>query len=202
MSAVKFTFDTSFADAAAESRAKERARKTYSAEEIDALLAAARDEGRRHGDTIAMQQMASAIAQLSSAIVSAIETLDAEIETVRADAAHLALCAAKTLAGAALAAVPEAEVLETLKTALHHAIGEQRVVVRTDAALAQRLEKDAAEIAHHEGYEGRIQFVADPALGGADCRIEWRGGGIERSHRAIESALSGLIARRFASSKE
>ena len=32
---------------------------------------------------------------------------------------------------------------------------------------------------------------------GADCRIEWRGGGSERSEAAIESAIGALITRYF-----
>ena len=140
--------------------------------------------------------------QLAAAVASAIHTMDDELEQVRAESAMLALAAAKTLAGAALSAVPEAEILDALRGALHQAIGEPRVVVRTNAALAQRLEQGAAEIANHEGYDGRVHFVADPALHGADCRIEWRGGGIECAHGAIESTLSDLIARRFAQAKE
>jgi flagellar assembly protein FliH len=57
-----------------------------------------------------------------------------------------------------------------------------------------------AEIAHEEGYEGRVLVVPDPAIRGADCRIEWRGGGAERSESAIEEALAALIARRFSQS--
>ena len=41
----------------------------------------------------------------------------------------------------------------------------------------------------------------DPTISGADCRIEWRGGGSERSEAAIEAALDALIARRFSSLK-
>jgi flagellar assembly protein FliH len=40
-------------------------------------------------------------------------------------------------------------------------------------------------------------IAADPAMTGADCRIEWRGGGAERSEQAIEDALTALIAHRF-----
>ena len=44
-------------------------------------------------------------------------------------------------------------------------------------------------------------LAADPAIAGADCRIEWRGGGSERSEAAIEAALDALIARRFSTLK-
>ncbi len=40
-------------------------------------------------------------------------------------------------------------------------------------------------------------IAADPAMQGADCRIEWRGGGAERSEQTIEEALNALIVRRF-----
>ena len=48
------------------------------------------------------------------------------------------------------------------------------------------------------GYEGRVLVAADPLIHGADCRIEWRGGGSERSEAAIQTALETLITRRFA----
>jgi flagellar assembly protein FliH len=40
-------------------------------------------------------------------------------------------------------------------------------------------------------------IAADPAMQGADCRIEWRGGGAERREQTIEDALTALIVRRF-----
>jgi flagellar assembly protein FliH len=63
--------------------------------------------------------------------------------------------------------------------------------------VAERLTVRAGEIAHEEGFDGRVQVSADPALKRADCRIEWRGGGAERAAAAIEIALEELIARNF-----
>jgi flagellar assembly protein FliH len=62
------------------------------------------------------------------------------------------------------------------------------------------MEPKISAIAHEEGYEGRVMIAADPAIRGADCRIEWRGGGSERSEAAIEAALDVLIERRFPTS--
>jgi len=59
------------------------------------------------------------------------------------------------------------------------------------------LEPRLNDIAHEEGYEGRVLIAADPAMTGADCRIEWRGGGAERSETVIEDALNALISRHF-----
>ena len=120
-----------------------------------------------------------------------------EIEAIRAEAATLAFVAAKKIAGAALHAAPESEIAEALAAALHQAIGEPRVTVKTSPLLAEKIEAKTAAIAAEQGFEGRIHFVPDAQLNGADCRIEWRGGGVERSHRLIENALADLIARRF-----
>jgi len=71
------------------------------------------------------------------------------------------------------------------------------VVVKTAPVLAHKIAERADAIAQQEGFEGRMQFVADDGLADADCRIEWRGGGIERAQAAIEKALTDLVARRF-----
>jgi flagellar assembly protein FliH len=71
------------------------------------------------------------------------------------------------------------------------------VIVTTAPLLAHKIQERADDIAHHQGYEGRMQFVPDDGMANADCRIEWRGGGIERAQSAIESALADLMARRF-----
>ena len=47
-------------------------------------------------------------------MLAAIEAMDGEVERVRAEAASLALAAAKKLAGAALDHAPEAEIAEAL----------------------------------------------------------------------------------------
>ena len=195
--AVKFTFDTDFDTGGGDPHADARARKSYTLDEIETLKREAREEGRRDGDVRATQAVAASISQVAAAVLSAIQAMDAEIEIIRSEAAALAVAAAKSLAGKALSLNPEPEIAEALHAALHQAIGEARVVVKTSPVLADRIQERANEIALQEGYEGRMQFVADGALRNADCRIEWRGGGIERAQATIEQALDDLVARRF-----
>jgi flagellar assembly protein FliH len=195
---VKFTFDTHFdGDNPKNKKSEVRSRKSYSAEEIDAMKCEAREEGRTDGDVLASHAIAASIGQVAAAVHAAIQAMDGEIECIRAEAAGLAIAAAKKLAHAALATAPEVEIEEALRVALHQAIGEPRVVVTTAPVLARRIQERADEIAHQEGYEGRVQFVPDDGMANADCRIEWRGGGIERAQSTIESALADLMARRF-----
>ena len=80
---------------------------------------------------------------------------------------------------------------------MHQAIGEPRLTLRAAPQVAEALNDRIAEIAHEEGFDGRVQISADPALANADCRIEWRGGGAERAEAALEAAIDTLIARHF-----
>src|SRR4029077_13711464 len=195
---VKFTFDTHFDGPEPRNEKSEvRSRKSYSAEEIDAMKHEAREEGRADGDVRANHAIAASSGRAAAALLAAIEAMDGEIECIRAEAAGLAIVAAKKLAHAALASAPEIENEEALRAALHQAIGEPRVIVTTSPLIAHKIQERADDIAHHQGYEGRMQFKPDDGMANADCRIEWRGGGVEREQSAIESALADLLARRF-----
>jgi flagellar assembly protein FliH len=195
----KFTFDTEFLGS--EDRrapaARARQKQTLTIEELDNLKTLARLEGENNAQARATEAMERTIAVLSQSVRAALEQSQSEIETVREEAAQLALAMASKIASAALAALPAAEVEAALRKAMHQAIGEPRITLRTSAQVAEVLEPAMAEIAHQEGYEGRVMVAADPGLSTGDCRIEWRGGGAERSAKRIEDALAALIAHRF-----
>jgi flagellar assembly protein FliH len=195
----KFTFDTVF-DAqndAVSDAAKARQKKSLTQGEIDALRAEARAEGLKAGEIRAAEAVAAAANETANALRTVLQRSSADIEIVRAEAAKLALVAARTLARLALDAMPASEVENVLRESLHQAIGEPRVLLRASPQVAEALQSRLADIAHEEGYEGRVQISADPNIRGADCRIEWRGGGAERSEAALEAALAELIARHF-----
>ena len=201
-SARKFTFDTEFAggeDRPTES-ARARQKKTLTTEELESLQALARSEGENNAQARAIETLERTIAALTISVRAALETSHAEIEAVRDDAAKLALAMARRIAPAALAALPAGDVEIALRQAMHQAIAEPRITLRAAPQVTEVLEPRLADIAHEEGYDGRVMIAADPSMTGADCRIEWRGGGAERSEQAIEDALTALIAHRFSHS--
>jgi flagellar assembly protein FliH len=195
----KFTFDTEFAGG--EDRrapaAQARQKQTLTSEELENLKTLARHEGASGAQIRAAEALERGIAALTISVRAALDTSRAEIETLRDEAARLALAMARKIAPAALAALPAGDVEIALRQAMHQAIAEPRITLRAAPAVIQALEPRLADIAHEEGYDGRVLFAADPAMTGADCRIEWRGGGAERSEQVIEEALSALIAHRF-----
>jgi flagellar assembly protein FliH len=195
----KFTFDTEFLGA--EDRpapaARARQKQTLTTEELDRMQAEARSEGENNAQARGAEALERSIAALTISVRAALDQSHAEIEILRDEAARLALAMAGKLATAALTALPAGDIEIALRQAMHQAIGEPRVTLRAAPAVAEILEPRLADIAHEEGYEGRVAIAADPAMKAGDCRIEWRGGGAERSEQAIEEALSALIAHRF-----
>ena len=199
----KFTFDTEFrgpSDVVSDA-ARARQKKTFTTEEIEIMRASAEAQGTQAASVRATENLDRTAAALVVALRAALDSSHAEIEAVRAEAALLAMAAAKRIAPAALAALPAGDVENALREAMHQAIGEPRITLRAAPDVIAALEGKVADIAHEEGYDGRVMMAADPAISGADCRIEWRGGGSERSEAAIEAALDALIARRFSSLK-
>jgi flagellar assembly protein FliH len=198
----KFTFDTEFRDGSVviSEAARARQKKTFTTEEIETMCARAKQEGSETGQVRAAETINQTLAALVISIRAALDQSHAEIEAVRAEATELAFAAAKKIAPAALAALPAGDVEAALREAMHQAIGEPRITLRAAPEVIAAIEARIAAIAHEEGYDGRVMIAADPAIRGADCRIEWRGGGSERSEAAIEAALDALIERRFSNS--
>jgi flagellar assembly protein FliH len=195
----KFTFDTEFLGA--EDRpapaARARQKQTLTTEELDNLQTLARLEGENNAQARTTEALERSIAALTISVRAALDQSHAEIENLRDEAARLALAMAKRIAPAALAALPAGDVEIALRQAMHQAIAEPRITLRAAAAVTEVLESRLAGIAQEEGYEGRVLIAADPAMKAGDCRIEWRGGGAERSEQTIEDALTALIAHRF-----
>lgn len=202
MSPSKFKFDTEFREGGEQISlaVRARSRKMYTQEEIDQICTKARAEGMKVGEVRAQEAIAQGTRDMADALRRALARTSDEIEHVRRDAAEIAFSVARKLAPMALNALPVADVELAFRDAVHQAIGEPRIVLRASARVVEALGSRIAEIAHEEGFEGRVIVAADPAFHGADCHIEWRGGGAERSEAAIERAMAELIERRFSNS--
>jgi flagellar assembly protein FliH len=198
----KFTFDTEFLgkeDRQAPA-ARARQKQTLTTEELESIQSEARIQGENSAQARNIEALDRSIAALTISVRATLDQSHAEIESLRDEAARLALAMAKKIASVALAALPAGDVEVALRQAMHQAIGEPRITLRTSPAVVEAIEPRLAAIAHEEGYDGRIAIAAEPGMKAGDCRIEWRGGGAERSEDAIEDALTSLIAHRFSAS--
>lgn len=196
----KYTFDVEFRPEGdlISNAARARQKKSYTHDEIDQLCARAREQGMKAGQVRAQEAIAASAQHAADTLQAVLSRTSQDIEQVRAEAANIALLAAKKLARAALSTLPQSEIENALRDAMHQALGEPRIVLRTAPAVVEAISARLSEIAHDEGFDGRVQISGDPSLQGSDCRIEWRGGGAERSEQAIEDTLQEIIARHFA----
>jgi flagellar assembly protein FliH len=199
MNATKYTFDTVFDDEldATGEAARARRKRSFSEAEVEQLCSEARADGVKAGEVRALEAIAAATKEAGGAVKAALGLIERERRKLLEENSRLAMALATKLAHAALTQFPQAEVEAALREAMHQAIGEPRLVLKVSPAVAEKLSPRANEIAHEEGFDGRVQVSADPSLARADCRIEWRGGGAERASASIESALEELIARNF-----
>jgi len=193
----RFTFDTVFSKGRGGAAEAPRPRKTFTEADIEAAQAKGYAEGMQAGEVRAIEAIAAGAQETASAIRAAVVAADAHIELVRSEAATIALALARKIATAAVSALPASEVEAALRQAMHQALGEPRIVLHARPKIVEALQERIPEIAHEEGYEGRVQISADANLRGADCRIEWRGGGAVRADAAIEASILDIVARRF-----
>ncbi|HEY0107878.1 MAG TPA: FliH/SctL family protein [Rhizomicrobium sp.] len=200
----KYTFDIEFRPEGdlLSNAARARQKRAYTMDEIDQLSAKARDQGMKAGQVRAVEAQTQEIAKLVDVLRNVAIRAGEANDAVREEAALIALAAARKLAGCAVEALPTPDVEDVLRHALHQALGEPRIVLHASPKVAELLKPRLAEIAHEEGFEGRVVVIGEAALGAADCRIEWRGGGAERSAGQIEAAIAELIARRFSHSSQ
>jgi len=200
----KYTFDIEFRPEGdlVSNAARARQKRAYTTDEIDQLSARAREQGMKAGQVRAAEMQVQEVAKLVEALKGVVTRSARATDEVREEASMIALAAARKLAGAAVEALPTADVEDVLRHALHQALGEPRIVLHTSPQVAELLRPKLAEIAHEEGFDGRVVVTGEAAMGMADCRIEWRGGGAERSTQQIESAIGELIARRFSHPSE
>jgi flagellar assembly protein FliH len=148
------------------------------------------DGDRRAPSAQARQKQTLTIEELES-----LKTL-ARLEGENGASARLA-AAVEALAAQVRAALDEshAEVEALRNEAAGIALAMARKIA--PAALAA-LPAGDVEIALRQA----MMIAEDAHMRGGDCRIEWRGGGAERSEQMIEEALTDLIAHRFSNIAE
>jgi len=193
----KFTFDTEFRPEGdlISNAARARQKKVVTQDDIDNMLARAREQGMKVGQVRAAEATAASVEKLCDIVHEVINNVENEIDTMRREAAEIALTAARKLAHFAVSQFPEYDVEEALREAVHQAIAEPRIVLRAAPVVVEAIKPRLDELAQEMGYEGRLVATQDPSIQGADCRIEWRGGGAERNMQHLEETIGEVIFR-------
>lgn len=177
-------------------------------EQIEAVRAEAEQVGYERGRTEAQAAATQGIEARSTLALEAIARdlgallsgAEATAKSAQTEALTVAMAAVAKLMPehAARGALTEIEGL--IRETLAERSAEPRIVIRLPDALLDSLAERIETLSRKSGFEGRAVLLADPALGPADCLIEWANGGVERRPGALLTEVEGLVARATAPS--
>jgi flagellar assembly protein FliH len=201
---VKFLFEDDFAGDA------RKGARHISPAVHEAALATARAEAYRQGSvaadaksaadiasrsTVASERIAAALAKLAQSL----GTIEARLE---AESVEVAVAVANKLSAALIEAEPFGEVAALAAFCFRQLVAAPHVVVRVDETTYEAAQTRLKDIAHMQGFDGRLVVLAEPTLAPGDCRIEWADGGMTRDRAATAAAIGESVARYVAARRE
>jgi flagellar assembly protein FliH len=167
-----------------------------------AQLDAAREEGYVAGHTAALEEAETErshyVADAINLIAQSLQRLD---EQQQASNRELGETAIRLLFAVARKTIPETahqfaqdNVTDFVKKILPLVIGEPKLLIRTHAMIVEDIQTKLADVFTRAGFQGGYTVVADYELQPGDCRLEWSGGGAERSEAAIWTEIERAVA--------
>lgn len=191
MNPVKFDFDTEFDRNGEILREGESYKRFFTQDDVDAARMWGVEEGREMEEGRCAQSLQAIASQMQLIIAR----LAHESDALRHEAADLAVAAARKIAGEALSAYP----LDTIESLAREAVkdlrSEPRLSVRCASDLVESLSERLETTAREAGFEGIIMVRGDDGMTGADVRLEWGAGAVQRSAEEIETRLNDVVAR-------
>ncbi len=192
---VKFKFDTVFGSNGAPAQKTAHARSSYSSEEVETIRKETFAQGKGDTEAKAAASRAAAMGAIAQAMMRMLGEVDKTALSIREESAELALTVARRIAGAALDAFPLKEVEGLVADCLNKLHREPRIVVRVAEASAEQLRADIDAMCEEHAFTGRVVVLGEKTLQGADCRIEWADGGIERDLTETYAAIDACAER-------
>jgi flagellar assembly protein FliH len=172
----KFSFDTEFNAEGGIAYAPQPVKRVYVPAEVEQIRAQAFAEGERSAMVRAEEAVAAALAQVADASRTGLGRMAELAHEHRTACAELALATAKVIAGAALAALPEAPATAALETLAREIESTPRLIVRAAPDLVERLQAALEAAAQASGFGGQIVVKADPAIAPAAFVFDWGDG--------------------------
>ena len=194
----RFGFDTVFDQSGDVTFAAPRPKRTYTADEVEAISQAARLEGERIALAGVAARQADALAVIVAACGQALPRLAEVAHAHRIGSAELALACARAIAAAALDRFPEAPVRAALESLAREIEAAPRLVVTADPEMAKGLQRVLEEAAASSGYQGSIMVRSDAGLAAHAFTLDFGdgsatfdpGAAAERVTQALHAALA------------
>lgn len=186
----KYAFTTEFASNGAVLRA---APPPPTPEQIEAKCAAAYEQGKADAIAEAERRAAAALERLGADASMLLSKLEGESRLMRAEAAQIALAAARKIAGAALdafGAERAAQAIEAAMDALRH---QPRLLVRLAPDTAEALKPRIDILCETHAYGGAILVRSDPSFHAGDISIDWSDGLVHLNAGEVAERIAVLI---------
>ncbi len=164
----------------------------FSQEDMDGACAKAYERGKQDAIAHAERQAAAAVQALADTAAAVLKRLDDESRAMRAEAALVALAAARKIAGAALDAHGAercAAAIEAAMDALRH---QPRLLVKLSAATAEHVRPRIQDMCERHAYAGAVLVRADTAMGAGEIAIDWSDGVLSLNPADIEARVQAL----------
>lgn len=181
--------------------AAEASAPRFTQEELDAALAAARDEAYREAETKTraalaaetQQREATALEAIARALGQSQAAYDAWIAGCAQQSRDLGLALARAIVPRALARAPLADIEAMLTELVPRLHGQPELELRLAPDLVEAGRAALANAARSADYRGAIEVVADADLADGDARLGWHRGAAERSLARLEAEAAAVI---------
>lgn len=194
----KFAFDTEFApDGAILSDAP----KKLTPEEIAAECAAAYERGKQDAVAQAERRAAAALEALAGAASAVLTRLDAESRSMRAEAANVALAAARKIAGAALDGFASERISAAVEAAMDALRHQPRLVVKLAPDAVEQIKPRIEAMCETHAYAGAVLVRGQAGLRKGEVVIDWSDGMVTSSPQDTEERINALIEAALASAE-
>jgi flagellar assembly protein FliH len=127
--------------------------------------------------------------------------LDEQQQTANREIGEIAM---RVLFAVARKTIPETahqfaqeNVSDFVKKVLPVVLGEPKLLIRVHAMIVEDIQTRLREVFTRAGFQGGYTVVADYELQPGDCRLEWSGGGAERSEARIWAEIERTMTENF-----
>ncbi|MFM8821236.1 MAG: flagellar assembly protein FliH [Phenylobacterium sp.] len=194
----KFSFDTVFDGQGNVVTSRPRAKRFFSAEEVETLRAKAFAEGEQKAlsDMAALQ--ARALADIARSVDVGLGDLARVAHDHREGSAALALACARSIAGEVLDLFPRAALEKALESLAQEIESEPRLLVSVAPGMGAGLQEALSAMAAARGFAGQIRVLEDGAHAPAAFTLDFGDGSAtfdpEDAARRVEEALKIALA--------
>lgn len=191
----KYAFETEFTP---DGGIVNTAPKKLAPEEVEVERQVAYKRGAEDATAQAEREAAAALQALADAASAVLTRLEAESQAMRVEAAHVAMAAARKIAGAALDAFGAERVAAAIEAAMDMLRHQPRLLVKLSPEAAEKLGPRITEMCETHAYAGAVLVRPQPGMRAGEVVIDWSDGVInmnpEDAAKRIEELVEAALA--------